>query len=61
MVRAAAVVRGGGVGRRRGGGAVLLLRRRRGEERCWFDVLEGGCLGIYIREGRVLLGVGDKN
>ena len=31
-----------------------------GEERCWFDVLEGGCLGIYIGEGRVLLGVGDK-
>ena len=40
------VVRGGG------GGAALLLRRRRGEERCWFDVLEGGgCLGIYIGEG----------
>ena len=31
-----------------------------GEERCWFDVLEGGCLGIYIGEGRVLLGIGDK-
>ena len=32
-----------------------------GEERCWFDGLEGGgCLGIYIGEGRVLLGVGDK-
>ena len=42
-----AVVRGGAV---RGGG----------EERCWFDGLEGGCLGIYIGEGRVLLGVGDK-
>ena len=49
------MVRGGG------GGAALLLRRRRGEEGCWFDVLEGGCLGIYIGEGRVLLGVGDKN
>ena len=38
------------------GGAV----RGGGEERCWFDGLEGGCLGIYIGEGRVLLGVGDK-
>ena len=43
-----AVVRGGAV---RGGG----------EERCWFDVFRGvGCWGIYIGEGRVLLGVGDK-
>ena len=40
-VRVAAAVLGGAV---RGGG----------EERCWFDGLEGeGCLGIYIGEGRV--------
>ena len=33
-----------------------------GEERRGVGLmcLGGGCLGIYIREGRVLLGVGDK-
>ena len=70
---AAAMHKGGGAGERRGvrrglGGAAARrgvwrrgVGRRRGEERCWFDVFRGGgCLGIYIGEGRVLLGVGDK-
>ena len=46
----------GKVRRRRGeGGAVVRggAVRGGGEERCWFDGLEGGCLGIYIGEGRV--------
>ena len=56
---AAAMHKGGGAGERRG--VRRGLGRRRGEERCWFDVFRGGgCLGIYIGEGRVLLGVGDK-
>ena len=42
-------MRGGGVG----GG-----EERRGG--VWFDGLEGGCLGIYIGEGRGLLGVEGK-
>ena len=41
----------GGVGRGMGCGGALGFG---------FDDLEGGCLGIYIGEGRVLLGVGDK-
>ena len=70
---AAAMHKGGGAGERRGvrrglGGAAARrgvwrrgVGRRRGEERCWFDVFRGGgCLGIYILEGKVLLGVGDK-
>ena len=70
---AAAMHKGGGAGERRGvrrglGGAAARrgvwrrgVGRRRGEERCWFDVFRGGgCLGIYIGEGRGFLGVGDK-
>ena len=69
---AAAMHKGGGAGERRGvrrglGGAAA----RRGcggaawgggEERRGVGLmcLGGGCLGIYIGEGRVLLGVGDK-
>ena len=60
---AAAMHKGGGAGERRGvrrglGGAAARrgvwrrgVGRRRGEERCWFDVLEGGAWVFILGRG----------